>query len=56
MQEPYGKGVAGRPGPVSYAGDDNIVGVALTEGTRRPAMELRNHSVVIHTARPRILT
>ncbi len=43
MKEPYGKGLASRPGPESYADDGNIVGVALTRGTRSPAIELRNH-------------
>ncbi len=42
MKESYGKGLADRPGPESYADDGNIVGVALARGTRRPAMELRN--------------
>ncbi len=47
MKESYGKGLAGRPGPESYADDGNIVGVALARGTRRPAIELRNpHSRV----------
>ncbi len=42
MKESYGKGLADRPGPESYADDGNIVGVALARGTRRPAIELRN--------------
>ncbi len=42
MKESYGKGLADRSGPESYADDGNIVGVALARGTRRPAMELRN--------------
>ena len=36
MREPYEEGLAGHLGPESYANDGNIVGVALTRGTRRP--------------------
>ena len=43
MKEPYGKGLATSPGPESCAGHGNMAGEALTFGTRRPAIELRNH-------------
>lgn len=43
MKESYREGLARRTGPEPYAGDGNVVGVALARGTRRPAMELRNH-------------
>ena len=36
MREPYEEGLASHLGPESYADDGNIVGVALTRGTRRP--------------------
>ncbi len=49
MKEPYGKGLASHLGPESYADYGNIVGVAWTRGTRRPAMELRNHSFRVPT-------
>ncbi len=49
MREPYGEGLTSHPGPESYAGDGNVMGVALARGTRRPAIELRNHSF---TCRP----
>ena len=49
MKEPYGKGLADRPGPEPYADDGNIVGVALARGTRRPAIELRNHHFRVPT-------
>ena len=49
MKEPYEKGLAHRLGPESYAGNGNIVGVALTRGTRRPAIELRNHHFRVPT-------
>jgi len=34
---------ANRSNPESCAGGGNIAGEALTHGTRRPAIELRNH-------------
>jgi hypothetical protein len=49
MKEPYGKGLATRPGPESYAGHGNMTGEALTFGTRRPAIELRNHHFGVPT-------
>ena len=49
MQEPYEKGLARRLGPESYADNGNIMGVALTRGTRRPAIELRNHQFCVPT-------
>ena len=49
MKEPYGKGLASRPGPDSYAGHGNMAGVAWTRGKRRPAIELRNHHFRVPT-------
>jgi len=49
MKEPYGKGPASHPGPEPYADNGNIVGVAWTRGTRRPAMEFRNHHFCVPT-------
>jgi hypothetical protein len=43
MKESYSEDLASHAGPESYAGDGNIAGVALARGTRRPAIELRNH-------------
>lgn len=45
MKEPYEEGLASRLGPDSYADCGNTVGVALTRGTRRPAIQLRNHPI-----------
>ena len=52
MKESYREGLASRTGPESYAGDGNIAGVALTRGTRRPAIELRYHHIPCADAVP----
>jgi len=49
MKEPHGKGVANRSNPESCAGGGNIAGEALTHGTRRPAIELRNQAFGVPT-------
>jgi RNA-directed DNA polymerase len=49
MKQPYKKGVAPHLGPESCADDRKAVGEALTGGTRRPAIELRNHHFGVPT-------
>ena len=43
MQEPHWKEVANHPDPESCAGGRKVAGEAFDRGTRRPAIELRNH-------------
>ena len=49
MKEPHRKGVANHPAPESCAGGGNTTGEALTHGTHRPAIELRNHHFGVPT-------
>lgn len=49
MKEPHEKGVANRLGPESGVGDREVSGEAKDRGTRRPAMELRNHHFGVPT-------
>ena len=49
MKEPHRRGAANRSNPESCAGGGNIAGEALTHGTRRPAIELRNQSFGVPT-------
>ena len=46
MKESYGDDLASHSGLVSYADHGNVVGVASTRGTGRPAIELRNQTLV----------
>jgi len=50
MKDPHKKGVAHRLGPESGAGDREVVGEAKDRGTRRPAIELRNHHFGVPTS------
>jgi hypothetical protein len=45
MKESYGEGLAHYTGLESYAGAGEILGVAPTRGTSRPAIELRNQGL-----------
>jgi hypothetical protein len=49
MKEPYGKGLATRPGPESCAGHGNMAGEALT---RVHAGQLSSSEIILSACRP----
>ena len=49
MKEPYGKGLATRPGPESFAGHGNMAGEALT---RAHAGQPLSSEIIISACRP----
>jgi hypothetical protein len=46
MKESYGEDLASHSGLVSYAEHGNVLGVASARGTGRPAIELRNQTLL----------